>query len=119
MTYTIPMIPPSNNKYIGRTNIYEYQRVKKAWANAVNICCCPKPEKPIELTEIRITYYFPDNRRRDPDNYSGKMILDGLVRAGIIADDSFKNITLTLCAKCDKLSPRTVIEVGAIEKERE
>lgn len=39
---------------------------------------------------------FGDNRRRDPDNYSGKMILDGLVKAGIIRDDSFERIDLTL-----------------------
>ena len=49
--------------------------------------------------------------RRDPDNYSGKFILDGLVKAGIIADDSFSNIDLRLCGKVDKKNPRTEIEI--------
>lgn len=111
MKYTIPLIPPSNNRFIGRTNVYEYQRIKKQWADVINLCCCPKPEKPVRRAVLKLTYYFSDNRRRDPDNYSGKLILDGLVKASVIADDSFKNITLVLCARCDKQNPRTVIEV--------
>jgi len=40
-------------------------------------------------------FYFPDNRRRDIDNFSYfKGILDGLVKAGIIADDSVKDVKI-------------------------
>ena len=58
-----------------------------------------------------MTYYFPDKRRRDSDNFSGKMILDGLTRAGIIEDDSFDHVRLVLCGGYDKENPRTEIEV--------
>ena len=101
-SYTIPDIPPSNNKFIGRENRWEYQNIKKEWARVIALCCNPKPPKPLKRAVVRITYHFPDKRRRDPDNYSGKMLLDGLVRAGIISDDSFLCIDLQLKAVFDK-----------------
>lgn len=100
--YSIPDIPPSNNKFIGRNNRWEYQKVKKHWAKLIALCCNPKPIAPILRSIVGITYHFTDNRRRDPDNYSGKMILDGLKGSGIIEDDSFKCIQLKLNAVCDK-----------------
>lgn len=99
-TYRLPGIPPSNNQYIGRTNYREYQRVKKEWAEHVALCCrlaaCGCPSQPLRRAVVTLTYHFPDKRRRDPDNFSGKMLLDGLVHAGILADDSFDNIDLRL-----------------------
>lgn len=112
--YIIPNIPPSNNKYIGRENRFEYQDVKKSWAELVKLFCRPKPQKPIDKSIVRLTYYFPDRRRRDPDNYSGKMILDGLVRSGIIKDDSFNCIRLFLDGRYDKDNPRTEIIIKEI-----
>lgn len=113
--YTIPCIPPSNNKFIGRNAKYEYQKYKKQWATLIKSLCQPVPPKPLINAEIHIHYYFPDNRRRDPDNYSGKMILDGLTKAGIIVDDSFKIIRLFLSADVDKNNPRTEITVKEID----
>ena len=49
---------------------------------------------PYEKATVIIKYNFADNRRRDPDNYSGKMILDGLKNNGFIVDDSFKEIDI-------------------------
>lgn len=109
--YTIPQIPPSNNRFIGRTNFREYQRIKKEWERLIAFVCRPKPDKPIEKAVVKITYYFPDRRRRDPDNYSGKIVLDGLVKAGILMDDSFFNIQLLLEGDWDKDRPRTVMEI--------
>lgn len=60
---------------------------------------------------VRITYFFRTRQRHDPDNYNGKFILDGLREAGIIEDDSFKNVELQLCGSYDKENPRTEIEV--------
>lgn len=44
------------------------------------------------------------------------MILDGLVKAGIIADDSFDCIRLSIAAGYDKTNPRT--EITIIEEKR-
>lgn len=102
LNYKIPAIPPSNNQFIGRENPWEYQKIKKQWAQVIALTCRPRPPKALEKAEVTIIYHFPDKRRRDPDNYSGKMLLDGLVRAKIIADDNFNCISLSLAAVFDK-----------------
>ncbi len=118
MKYVIPEIPPSNNRYIGRNQRWEYQQEKKRWAELIRYLCIPKPKKPMEKAVVTLRYHFPDKRRRDPDNYSGKMILDGLVRSGIIRDDSFDCIRLQLaCGGYDKQSPRTEIYLEEIADE--
>ena len=116
MKYIVSRIPPSNNRYIGRTNFREYQRVKKEWAELIYWTCIPRPEKPISRAVVKLTYFFPTRGRRDPDNYSGKMILDGLTAAGIIEDDSFGHIELILRGGYDKGHPRTEIEVMPQER---
>ena len=115
LKYIISKIPPSNNKYIGQNKRWEYAEAKKEWAQIVRYICRPAPPEPIKKAVVEIMYYFPDKRRRDPDNYSGKFLLDGLVRAEIIADDSFECITLQLGAGYDKENPRTEIAITEIE----
>ena len=71
--------------------------------------CVPRPREPLKKSRVTIIYYFKDRRRRDPDNYSGKFILDGLVRSRIIEDDCFSCIDLYLRGNVDKENPRTEI----------
>lgn len=113
LKYIVKAIPPSNNQFIGRNVRWNYQDIKKQWAETIFLVCRPKPPQPLQKAIVILTYYFKDNRRRDPDNYSGKMILDGLVRAGILQDDSFSNIDLVLRGDYDKENPRTEIEIIA------
>lgn len=116
MKYIIPEVPPSNNRYIGRENRWEYQAEKKRWAQLIGYLCTPKPEKPLERATVILCYHFRDSRRRDPDNYSGKMILDGMVHAGILKDDSFNCIDLVLRqGKANPKNPVTEIEVKPYE----
>lgn len=58
MKYTINEIPPSNNKFIGRTNKWEYQEKKKYWAKLISLKCRPKPEKPLEKAVVTLTYFL-------------------------------------------------------------
>ena len=115
LRYVIPEIPPSNNQYIGRNMRFEYQNAKKAWAEKIFYLCRPRPAQPFKKALVCISYYFKDKRRRDPDNYSGKFILDGLVRSGVIEDDSFSQITLQLKGYYDKNNPRTVIYIKELQ----
>lgn len=111
---TVDEIPPSNNKYLGNShNFNVYRREKERWQLLIRFALCKvgKPLRPFEKADVNIKYFFKDKRRRDPDNYSGKMILDPLVREGIIKDDSFNVITLNISAAVDKVKPRTEIEV--------
>ena len=106
-------IPPSNNKYLGNSNShFKYHQDKERWHFMVKAALKEKPEIPYQFSDVSIVYFFPDNRRRDPDNYSGKFILDPLVREGIIADDSFEHISLKISkGGVDKSMPRTEITV--------
>ena len=110
-------IPPSNNNYMGNShNFNEYRREKERWHWLIKrvLSKAEKPKKPIEKAIVHITYYFKTNHRRDPDNYSGKMLLDPLVREGVLTDDSFNNVTLVLAADYDKNKPRTEIEIKGV-----
>ena len=112
MKIIINEIPPSDNKFKGRQNVWEYRTEKERWLEVIWYACVGKrPSKPFEKATVMITYFFPTRGRRDPDNYSGKFILDGLVSAGIIQDDSFQCIDLRLKADYDKKNPRTEVEV--------
>ena len=112
MKYTISGIPPSLNRFAGRQNYHEYREKKELWKNWVCFSCIPRPKRPMEQAKVTITYFFPDMKRRDPDNYCGKMILDGLTAAGIIVDDDFGHIDLTIRrGGVDRENPRTEVEI--------
>ncbi len=116
MKYVINDIPPSNNKFMGRGNRYvqtiQYQEEKIKWEWLIKAAVGKnKPKTPYKESIVTITYYFKTKHRRDPDNYSGKFILDGLVKAKVIEDDSFSNIQLRLKGSYDKDKPRTEIEI--------
>lgn len=112
--FIIKAIPPSMNKYKGRENVWAYRKDKKAWEEFIWICCRPKPEKPIAKCQLTITYFFPTRIRHDPNNYDGQFITDGLVKSGIIKDDSFECLELILKGNYDKESPRTEIEIAEV-----
>ena len=117
MKFSIPEIPPSWNRYAGRQNSWEYRREKQRWSELVQlavICSGKRPAKAYAKAQVRITYFFPTKGRRDPDNYSGKFILDGLTAAGIIADDSFGCIDLVLAGRVDRKEPRTEIIIKEV-----
>ena len=118
MKIVINEIPPSNNEYMGKTYNYAvYQREKQRWHWLIKsaIKQAEKPKTPMEKAIVNITYYFKNKIRRDPDNYSGKMLLDPLVREGILIDDSFDVVTLVLDGAYDKNNPRTEIEIRSVD----
>ena len=103
--YDFPVAPiivrgslPHLNQYIQaeRGNRFNAARLKKeatelvAWSarNAV-----PVTHYPVDVT---LTWYVKSNRGKypDPDNiaFATKFVLDGLVEAGVIVDDTFQQI---------------------------
>nr|DAF75746.1 MAG TPA: Endodeoxyribonuclease RusA [Caudoviricetes sp.] len=109
MKITIPEIPPSLNKYAGRLNGWEYRTEKQRWIGLMRAYC--KKQKPMEKAIVTITYYFPTRHRHDPDNYNGKMLMDGLTDRGVISDDSFDHVELRLRGAYDPKNPRTEIDI--------
>ena len=73
------------------------------------------PAEPIQKAHITITWVAKDKRRRDIDNLfsSMKAYIDGLVHAGLIADDSADHVEYTL--KYERgTKDNTVIEVKEV-----
>jgi Holliday junction resolvase RusA-like endonuclease len=112
---TIPGTPPSLNQW-SRMHWAKAAKIKKQWENDILYVFLASKAKgvfPLEKARITIKYYFSTNRRRDADNLNLKFILDGLVKAGIIVDDSTKVIGQVITEwGVDKNDPRVEIEIN-------
>lgn len=114
MKITLKGVPPSLNRFLGRNAKWAYRNEKEARTALVLAACinaADKPKTPYTFALIRIDYFFPDMRRRDPDNYCGKLLLDGLTKAKVITDDDFAHIALALHSHVDRNDPRTEITI--------
>jgi Holliday junction resolvase RusA-like endonuclease len=61
---------------------------------------------------VQVVYYFSMKRRRDPDGYTPKFLLDGLRYAGIISDDNADVLQLPQPEfRIDHEKPRTEIYI--------
>lgn len=73
-----------------------------------------KEEMPRFNSPVIITITSYRKRKHDPDGISAKAVLDGLVRAGVLADDSTEEIKeIRYKSKCCKNGEKekTVIEI--------
>lgn len=114
----IPDVPESQNQmYMNKLHYHQRSQEKKRWEQYVRMfSTAVRPPRALHKATITLRYWFPTNKRRDPDNYSGKFILDGLVKSGIIMDDSFEHIKLLIeKGGVDKKFPRT--EIIVVEEE--
>lgn len=115
---TIPWGMPTLNKLIDLTKSHwsRYSRVKREWTEAVALCAkAHRPKMKFRgRVSITFTYYAP-NKRIDPDNISSvarKFILDGLTKADVITDDSWKIISgLNDIYRIDKNNPRIEVAI--------
>lgn len=115
--FEIADAPPSANEFFGKTGRnWDYNREKKRWDLLVRVALRGKvPEKPIQSAAVSIHYVFPDNRRRDPDNYTGKMIMDPVVACGVLPDDSFRHVRkLELTAEVRPGVTRTIVTIEEV-----
>lgn len=109
--------PPSANGFFGKTGRnWDYNREKMRWDQLVRAALRGKaPKKPIQSAVVSIHYTFPDNRRRDPDNYAGKMIMDPVVACGVLPDDSFRHVRkLEISAEVRPGVTRTAVTIEEV-----
>lgn len=87
---TFPFVYPSLNRLL-KMHPLEYHRIRKSYEKGfvvgINLAKPPKFKGPVK---IRVILYFTKPRRRDLGNYEPKWLIDCLVKAGIIIDDSKK-----------------------------
>lgn len=112
--YVIPEVPRSLNRFIGRDNKWAYYDEKTRWRELCSVYCRPKPNHPPKFADLKIRLFFPNRYRHDADNYL-KALLDGLVHSGVIQDDDFDHVSVTVSAGYDKENPRTEITVMEVE----
>jgi|TARA_R100000664_G_scaffold29346_1_gene41174 hypothetical protein len=116
-----------NKKFILNLNNYRnahyrtLSNAKKIYAdNLVDRISYPKYEEPVVLT---YTYYAKSKRRLDvsnPCSIIDKFTCDALVKAGVLEDDSSKQIKQVIYkyGGIDKDNPRCELEIAASQQQK-
>lgn len=95
-TLILDYIPTDLNTYINkeRTNRYMAAQIKKDETNKAYWKCKEQALKSIKKPVQINCYWYIKNKKKDPDNlsFSKKFLLDGLVKAGVLANDGLNNI---------------------------
>lgn len=120
---TIPGTLPGLNEYINAERRNKYLGAKtKRQAQAVVVCCAKKQLRGVRLQKRVVMRYhwYERNRRRDMDNISSfgrKVIQDGLVTAGVLKNDGWKEIAgFSDAFAVDRKKPRIEIEIEVLEE---
>ncbi len=117
MTIEILDVPPSQNIWEGLAwtmgGRMKKSSIKKKWKTRIlKYGFLWKTESREYAKRVRITYYFPDHRRRDKQNWDYfKPIPDGLTDAGIIKDDNDRDVDIKWVNLNGTGERKTVIEV--------
>ena len=95
ITITIPgKIHPSLNA-LNRMHWAAKGKLKKEWETEIFWLVKAQGWRvPLKRAQVRITYYLGGNYRADKDNRTPKMIMDGLVKAGVLEDDNTRAVDL-------------------------
>lgn len=95
--------------------VYAEQKKDNTWL--VQLSARNKPK----MARVAVTCtWYAKNRRRDPDNISAgvKYILDGIVAAGILKNDGWRQIkSISHTFAVDKHSPRVEVELQDVKQE--
>jgi Holliday junction resolvase RusA-like endonuclease len=121
MVLKIPGKLPGLNEIIeaakqGKGKYQPYALMKEEYTNMITWIAKKLPK--YEKVALIITWYEPDHRR-DPDNIMAgqKFILDALVHAGVIPNDSQKYIVSIIHRfRVDKQNPRVEVEIVDIKE---
>ena len=116
LVLTYPCLPPSKNEYMRLHWRSQQERFFTPWEQwcAWEFQYRAEPKSPVfkGAVSVRIQFYFPDNRRKDQMNYSSfPPLMDVLVRAGIIEDDSHQMCAITVLPPTVDGTARTVITI--------
>lgn len=97
--------PTRTRQYEARVKAYALRAIQERKTDLAS-CYEPWPMK-ADKYRVEIMLYFPDKRRRDPDNVV-KSVLDGCI--GVLWDDDHR-IASSVDFDWDKDEPRTVVRV--------
>lgn len=114
----VPLPPTDNNLFPTGPHGKRFKsREYRAWIEATERTFARLFVCEVFPVEIGITLRGKVNRQRDVGN-NGKAIIDAVVAAGVIPDDSLKYVSrVDLCFEPDDGEPRTVVTVYEPEPE--
>ena len=115
MRITIPGRLPGLNEMIGAARQNRFGSAKQKQVNTELVAWWAKQAKipKMQKASLAITWYEP-NQKRDKDNIMAgqKFIWDGLVMAGVLSNDGWKQIgDITHRFRIDKYNPRVEVEL--------
>lgn len=121
MKIVIPGELPDLNTIIkeskrGRGKWQPYNEIKQVNTNKVAWIAKSKIKKKFKKIDVEVTWIC-ENRRKDKDNIMAgtKFILDGLVVAGVIKNDGWKQIgDISHKFKVDKDNPRVEVRIKEV-----
>lgn len=94
---SVPIVAPSLNKWYAGTHWIERKKVVDIWHTTVHLICRKDKVKPVAGYPVSITTksYFKGKRKKDTSNCftANKLAEDGLVKAGILIDDTPQYVT--------------------------
>jgi Holliday junction resolvase RusA-like endonuclease len=67
-------------------------------------------------SQVRIAFHCVRKRLADVDNLSGKAVIDGLVEAGILADDSAEQVAEVTYRQTKGKTEKTIITIELVNK---
>ena len=116
MKIVIPGEFPTMNEIIEASKRHwaSYSSMKRTYTSLVALYARKLPK--VEKADITITWVCK-NRRQDPDNITAgtKFLMDGLVEAGVLENDGWKQIgDITHRFEVDKANPRVEIELSEV-----
>ena len=125
-TLEIEGTPPSINEFTGPRGRFKAKSVKNDWANFVGAekvnqrvpfaVAATVSGLPGRKRRVRVTITFPEQRKRDPQNYM-KILWDSMVQCGVLFDDSpewcIDDALPTL--RVEKDVSRTVIQIWEVD----
>jgi Holliday junction resolvase RusA-like endonuclease len=119
MILTIPGSLPGLNDMLdaARRNKYQAAQQKKEATELVAWLARQQKIPHMKFIDLSITWY-ETNKKRDKDNIQAavKFILDGLVAAGVIANDNWRNVgDITHKVRLDRQNARIEVELKEVE----
>lgn len=114
VSFTVPLTPPSVNSYVRHSRGRHYVTAEaKAFKEAVILISRRQAIRSSSYF-VAIAIFLGKAERGDLDNFA-KVVLDALVKAGVIDSDA-KVVELQMCKARDWQNPRTEITVRAAGK---
>ena len=121
LTITIPGRPPTPNSRRHWRTTHRDNKVWKeaAYWSAIDATSEWEEDPLITKGTVAIEFVVPDRRRRDLDNLisSSKVLTDGIVAAGVLADDSSDVlVSVTYSVRYEKGVSATVYTIEPVEE---